>query len=963
MISFQKSFETVHALAQDFEEHRASYTLPAYSEMQLRTDFVDKLLTALGWDVGHVHQKNPFQQEVKIERIQADGPAKRRADYALFIGPNFNEPRVYVEAKKPSFDLATRDNYFQAVRYGWNSQHSIVVLTNFIETHLLDCRAPPDIETVLRRRAKSFTLADLQDKEKFGEMYFLLSRDSVAAGALEEFAASLPRPRGPAVQRGLFKGGYQRLDRTFLAELEEYRADLARSLHRLNPTLGGYELTEVTQRILDRLIFIRFLEDRLIESRYLVGSFGGRGSVWDDFVRESKRLDGVYNGVVFKRHALIDTGAMHIDEDTFGNICDAMSHYNSPYDFNFIPLHLLGSIYERFLGRVVTISRGRAVIEDKPEVRKAGGVYYTPDYVVQRLVDQTVRTKVRGKSPAQMARLRFCDLSCGSGSFLLGVFDALLDEHRAWYNANPARAAREGCYKADDGVWHLPLSLKRSILVNCIFGVDIDPQAVEVAQVSLYLKLLEEETTASAKQYELAMHETLLPSLGDNIICGNSIIENDIPVTGMFPVEDQRKLNACDLDTVFSRIMAGGGFDAIVGNPPYVRPHNVPPIQKEYFWKRWNVYTAKSDIYGLFIERATGLLKPDGMLGYILSKGWMRLDSFRALRRHILQHYKVLELCEMPHRVFEDAAVDTNLLVLEREADSRARRRNSIQVMDCDRKTGEFRFLPATRIPQRTFEAAAGSIFDTSVSPDTEAIKKKMRKGVQIGLTFDVKFGLKTGDDAKFIHRRPIPGPRDKRLLRGEDVHRYGYAWKGEYVRYLPEAMRKHRATARPGEADRFERPKVLVKDTTKILGCAYEAEHHYVKDVLIVVPKSGGGESLYDLRFVAAVINSDIMTFFYRTTYNTLHVQSGELSSLPLPKLDPTNPRHKALHDEAVQAVRTIEEAVKAQSGATTDRDEMFFRRRRESLDARLEAIIAELYGLSVPDRKLIATIVAGME
>ena len=347
---------------------RNSYLQAAYSESQLRTDFVDKLLINLGWDVAHVFQKNPFQQEVKVERSVTHGAAKRRADYAFFIAPNFNEPRLFVEAKKPSIEIATRDNYFQAVRYGWNSQNSIVVVTNFRQIHLLDCRAAPDIESALRRKAKSFDLQDLQDEEKYAELFFLLSRDSVAAGALEEFAAGLPRPRGSAIQRGLFKGGYQLLDRTFLAELEEHRGALARSLHRQNPDLDGYALTEVTQRILDRLIFIRFLEDKLIEPNYLVAAFGGKGDVWGDFVQASRRLDGIYNGVVFKKHDLIDTGELEVDDEVFAEICERLSHYNSPYDFNFIPIHLLGSIYERFLGRVVTVRTGPC-----DNHRKAGG--------------------------------------------------------------------------------------------------------------------------------------------------------------------------------------------------------------------------------------------------------------------------------------------------------------------------------------------------------------------------------------------------------------------------------------------------------------------------------------------------------------------------------------------------------------------------------------------------------------
>ena len=156
-----------------------------------------------------------------------------------------------------------------------------------------------------------------------------------------------------------------------------------------------------------------------------------------------------------------------------------------------------------------------------------------------------------------------------------------------------------------------------------------------------------------------------------------------------------------------------------------------------------------------------------------------------------------------------------------------------------------------------------------------------MEQGPRIGELFDVKFGLKTGDNARFVHAPANPSKHDKPLLRGEDVQRYRINWQGQYVKYRPEEMRKHRSTARPGEAARFEQPKVLVKDTSKRLGCAYDDEGHFAKDVLIIIPRPRE-PTRYDLRFVTGVINSAAMTFYYRTTFKTLHVQNGKLLNLP---------------------------------------------------------------------------------
>jgi type I restriction-modification system DNA methylase subunit len=307
--------------------------------------------------------------------------------------------------------------------------------------------------------------------------------------------------------------------------LDEYREILAKAFKLENPDLNGEQLTEITQRTLDRLVFIRFLEDKLIEPRRLVDRFGTEGkNVWEDFESASNSLDRLYNGIVFKHHDILDAPGFRLDDKGFRLICEDISDPTSPYNFDSIPIHILGSIYERFLGKIIN---DNATIEPKPEVRKAGGVYYTPAYIVRYIVANTVGKLVDGKTPAEVAEMRFADIACGSGSFLLEVFDLLLRHQTKFYNKNRSKAKKGDCVERDD-VLHLSLQKKQEILRNNIYGVDIDRQAVEVAQLSLYLKLLEDETLASAHAFQTEFHYTLLPSLSENIICGNSLIGADI---------------------------------------------------------------------------------------------------------------------------------------------------------------------------------------------------------------------------------------------------------------------------------------------------------------------------------------------------------------------------------------------------------------------------------------------------
>jgi hypothetical protein len=279
--TFDEAFERVKQLVQVFKQNEKTYLSPEYIEAQARLDFIDKFWIALGWDVNHDIQTNPYEQEVKVERREKKG-RRGRADYA-FLAPNFRDVLFYVEAKKPRKDIDTADNYFQTIRYGWNSHTPLAVLTDFESLRVLDCRYKPDIDTALHMAVKRFHYSEYADEKNFREIYHLFSRGDAVSGAIERHAATLPKPMGKAHQRTLFGGSFQSIDDSFLQELDGYRGELARSFKNRNPHLNSEELTEVTQRALDRLVFMRFLEDKLIEPEPLVENLGVKGSVWQEF--------------------------------------------------------------------------------------------------------------------------------------------------------------------------------------------------------------------------------------------------------------------------------------------------------------------------------------------------------------------------------------------------------------------------------------------------------------------------------------------------------------------------------------------------------------------------------------------------------------------------------------------------------------------------------------------------------
>ena len=356
---------------------------------------------------------------------------------------------------------------------------------------------------------------------------------------------------------------------------------------------------------------------------------------------------------------------------------------------------MLGHVYEQFLGKVIRLTAShRADVDDKPEVRKAGGVFYTPSYIVDYIVEKTIGELLKRKTPREVAKLRICDPACGSGSFLLGAYQYLLDWHRDWYidklvpvlidhaasspevhallpdSPGPGKAAKkEGIYelpvyKAWSGDpsklrsdWKLTAAERKRILLNNIYGVDIDKQAVEVTKLSLLLKVLEEESEENVSKQLKLTAERALPSLHHNIRCGNSLVAPDYfdyKQAHPFNMEERKHVNAFDWMAEFPQVMTAGGFDAVIGNPPYLRQESIKE-QKEYFQSRYAVYQGTADLYVYFIEKGISLLREGGIFSYIVANKWMRANYGKPLRKFLLtkQIEEVVDFGDLP--VFKDA--------------------------------------------------------------------------------------------------------------------------------------------------------------------------------------------------------------------------------------------------------------------------------------------------------------------
>lgn len=1007
-----KAFEMVGHLANDFRKHSDHYLSRAYQEAEVRKGFIDKFFIALGWDVNHEVQTNPFEQEVKVEPPVTTGGSKRRADYAFHVSPDFRDPRLIVEAKKPHGELATPDNYFQAIRYGWSKGTPIAGLTNFAQLHLLDCRYKPDIDKAIHRCERRYDIDDYLDRDKFREIYWLVSREAVVGGSLEKFAETLPKPRGGAKQHTLFAGGYQSVDESFLEDLDDYRNTLARAFKSRNPELDSAALTEVTQRTLDRLVFMRFLEDKLIEPSNFVANFGERGTAWQDFVTASRRLDGTYNGVVFKQHSILDADDFQVDDSAFAGICEKLSHKNSPYDFNAIPIHILGSIYERFLGNIIVATDKRVRVEQKPEVRKAGGVYYTPEYIVRYIVANTVGRLIEGKSPEQIAELHFADIACGSGSFLLGVYEVLLEYHTRYYNESPRKAKKGDCI-TKDGVLHLSLEKKRDILLNNIYGVDIDQQAVEVTQLSLYLKLLDEETIASARGYQLRMHIAILPPLNKNIVRGNSLIgRNFLKDGGLYDDDDydEKNVNPMNFEDAFPGVMKRGGFDAVVGNPPYVRQESLKEI-KAYLKVHYLSYESTADLYIYFVERAISLLRQGGLFSFIVSSSFLRTNFGLPLRRLVRESAALIQIVDFGGLAVFAAAKDTYVCIPVAGKVPQPDRVSITKVPSLDGL--DLPSLVASNsydVPIDRFSAEAWCIDDESISRLFDKLKigsptlgqftqNKIFRGVITGLNEAFEVDAKTRQ--QFIAECPACAPLIRRFLSGQDIRRYvvrntnlyliaipngwtqamfdgtrksgkrisereAWAWFSEKYQPLAEHLLPFAAAAKKRQDQgefwwelrpcdyyaTLDQPKIIYPDIAKQPRFCLDTQGTYIRNTAYCL----GTDNLYLL----GLLNSRLAWFMISRISIPFGTRAGEsryrlftqyVKQIPIRDIDPASTADKSRRDKIIRCVEQMIDIHPKLAAAKTDKDQNFYVAKRASLSRQIDNLVYELYSLSDAD------------
>jgi type I restriction-modification system DNA methylase subunit len=931
----ERAKKNLSKLIERFEKEYSSGRIKEYNEEATKTSFIQPFLKeVLGWNVNDRDEVSP---EEKISH--------GRVDYGLKVEGRI---KIFIEAKPPRADL--NRHIEQAVSYGYNRKGvPFVLLTDFEELKLFDVTVKPDSRNL--RKGLKIDLQWDSYLEQFDKIWWL-SRESVVKDELDQLLLVKPKERVP-------------VDKAILEDLTRWRECLAKDIFKNNselfhsgePEKDADYLKEITQKILDRIIFMRFCEDRrLVHSRSLKELFEERtdtvGTNTMVFLKEQFRhCNIIFDSDLFRPQEW--ENGLAIDFKVMREIIEETYH---PYQFDVIPLEVLGNIYEQYLGYTIRLTDHQLKYELKPEVPKAGGVYYTPEYIVDYIVKNTVGKLLQELPPKKIKKLRILDPACGSGSFLIRAYEEMLIYYRNQKKVESKSKEKQRQLKLrdKDAEPHLSIREKSQILREHIFGVDIDDQAVEVTKLSLMLKMLEGE-------HGMVHGRGVLPMLDENIKCGNSLISGDTLQLKSDFGEDLHKVNAFDWDVEFRKIMKDeGGFDVVIGNPPYVSATTLRNKDKVYYKTNFKSAKGRLDTYGLFTEKSIVLLKDNGYASLIVPNKFLTNLQFRFLRNCILNDCYVSALTCPRKTVFDTAAVNNVIFVLRKK--NEIRKHNLVAISEIDQNMQS----QICTIDQAVYENDKNHTFVLSFSANIKSIESKIRKNsVELQSICSVKDGIIAGRIKELLFVDEKQNEYCKPLIFGDDMGRYSLAWKGRYVNYRPELMKKEerkRVGKNKGLGIRlrvpeiFEVPKILTRKTADRIIATYDPKGYYFEQTVHgTIPK----REFPSVNYILGIMNSKLYEYYYK---NIIHqsgtifpqVRIGYLKTLPVHNIDIDNPSEKKLHDNLVSLVDVILDLNKKIQTAKGSKKEQI-QRQIEKTDREIDEIVYKLYGITEKERKII--------
>ena len=940
--------QQIEKLIDDYKNIKKSKSdkeMASISEANVRADFIDRLFGILGWDVN-----NPDEYD-REHFIRGAG----FADIALKLN---NNPVVFVEAKRFGGIPHSKDvkgdwtiEERQAILYAAGKQCKWAVLTNFEKFRVFNALTGLTVlklESVddyknriwdIIHLTKEFVASDKIDKlgareeKELIDMEFLgLLNKWRRALANDIYANNFLNEGKPPDLSKLFPD-YEKYEKNpkYTKFLESRREILKKRIDFsvLKDEKGTFDierLKSAVQRILDRLIIIRWAEDHLLldDSNIL----GGKLKLWKAASRYNPLYEGlfadgalfdkfndIHNGELFKRGLFYDR--VTVSDDVLARIIEEMTSH-SFRKFNF---DVLGNTYETYLGNTLYLKDDNTFdLKPSQETRKESGIYYTPPYIVDYIVKNTLNALISGKTPDEVARIKVLDPACGSGSFLIKAYDCFANYYD---EKNREIKVRFEEHLKNNMLFETSESMhdgyETSILLNNIHGVDLDAQAAEIAAVNLMLKALKPD-------------EILPPILGDTINVGNSLISGSEEELVKYFGEDWREKKPFNWEEgfadVFDKALAeeDKGFDVVIGNPPYINVSNLLDKDRDFLMEKYESALKRLDIYVAFIEKGIRLLKNGGKLSFIIPYPFLNQKYAEKLRKLILDNCIIEEIVDLSKfKIFADATVRNIIIILKNEPDKQKRDATKIKITTQiedptiqDKITGDIYF-----IQQSLFYSVPEYMFRLELNEMTIPLIEKIKsKSIKFGKIAVVSWGARGVPVSDFHLDRQI-NDLCKMMVKGENIGRYSLNYNGKWLLYDISKL------YRPSFPQLFDNEKLIISKVTGATGliATLDDTKYYTDDSLNCGILKYHLEDIdsntlrkhklylnnddvelsknYNLKYALALINSRLINFYFKTLLGyELNVYPESIEQLPLYPIDFSNPSEKSAHDDLIVLV-----------------------------------------------------------
>lgn len=763
----------------------------------------------------------------------------------------------------------------------------------------------------------------------------------------------------------------------FLKKLAQWRRQLTAELENQHPHLEPQQLHEAVQRMLDRLLFLRICQARqVISDRFLPNlsqqdHLGERlwqlGTDLDGDLDTD--LDGDHLGVRLCRWsspAVSDWDAEGrfnpgVSDESLRTVIRGMLALENP-----VAIELLGQLYEQFLR------------QSQATTRKANGIYYTPSPIVEYMVRHTLCSQLQGRTVKTMQHLplRVLDPACGAGSFLLRAYQELLNWYRNQYQANLAQWGH-WLYRPAAGAWRLTLAAKQQILLRHLYGVDLDPQAVKIAQRSLLLLLLEGLVEQPTHLKKTAIDPT---GLAGNLRWGNALMGSDCLL----------RSNACfDWEVAFPEIMQTGGFDVVIGNPPWVftRDAQFDDRLKQYYQKKylaplrsdgilskdvrepdnpncnaieWGIQSrlnqagkeeqAPTERYGdktkqagkvnlfiLFLLQFIHLTHPQGVLGILIPNTILRTTVYDGVRKYLLEQCNIQQIVDLDNDTFPGITAGLVILILGKNpADSRV----------------HFYQGMATSTPailnKTAFLKNTSHVFSVLVSPAESCLFSKM-EGLSIPLAHlarSLMEGIVCRRDQ--VNSTPLNSQYQK-LLEGKDIQRYHLIFRQNYVWFDRQQLHRPRPDYLWSAPEKIilrriggsQFPLIAVLDTDNYYTFAS------TNNLLLKT------DCFYNIRYILALLNSKLLNHYYVKKFTnrsrlTVNIAKTFVQQLPIKTIQFDQKSDRVKHDQLVELAENLQLLHPQLMQAKTREQGRSIQTQINILDQQIDQIVYELYQLT---------------